>query len=406
MQYTPRRLKFGIFMAPFHRLGENPTLSLQRDLELIQLLDRLDYDEAWIGEHHSASWEIIASPELFIAHAAALTQRIRLGTGVTSLPYHNPYMVADRMVLLDHLTRGRVMLGAGPGALPSDAYQLKLDPVRQRPQMDEALGIIIRLFNGETVSYDSDWIHLRESRLQLAPYTDPYPPVFIASTLSPAGPTIAGKHGAGVLSVSTFLPSGLDLRRQWEMAEESAANNGQTVSRRDWRLMLPIYLADTREEAFRDVSLGAYAFQKEYFDGTLGRPFAYDGPPEQFAQVMAGMGGAMIGTPDDAIDALHQLQDLTGGFGGLLGLQHDWAPTAKVHHSFELFARYVAPHFQGQLTQLNAAHEWAAGMREQLNRNEVGGVTAAFKALDQRPPELVHGVAPQTPAPEATPAGD
>src|SRR5579883_425842 len=168
----PRRLKFGIFMAPFHRLGENPTLSLQRDLELLQLLDRLDYDEAWIGEHHSAGWEIIASPEIFIAHAAALTRHIRLGTGVISLPYHNPYMVADRMVLLDHLTRGRALLGVGPGALPSDAYQLELDPPRQRPQMDEALGIILRLFRGETVSYESDWIHLRESRLQIAPYSD------------------------------------------------------------------------------------------------------------------------------------------------------------------------------------------------------------------------------------------
>src|SRR5947209_7041515 len=93
----PMRMKFGIFMAPFHRVGENPTVALQRDLELLQLLDRLDYDEAWIGEHHSGGWELIGSPEVFIAHAAALTQRIRLGTGVVSLPYHNPYTVAGRI---------------------------------------------------------------------------------------------------------------------------------------------------------------------------------------------------------------------------------------------------------------------------------------------------------------------
>jgi limonene 1,2-monooxygenase len=397
-----QRMKFGIFMAPFHRLGENPTLSLQRDLELIQLLDRLDYDEAWVGEHHSAGWEIIASPEIFIAHAAAQTRHIRLGTGVVSLPYHNPYMVADRMVLLDHLTRGRVMLGAGPGALPSDAYQLELDPPRQRPQMDEALGLIIRLMQGETVSYESDWIHLRESRLQLAPYCDPYPPVFVASTLSPAGPTIAGKHGAGVLSVSTFLPSGLDLKRQWEMCEEAAAKHGKTVSRRDWRLMLPIYLAETREEAFRDVSLGAYGFQKEYFDNTLGRAFHYDGPPENFAEVMASVGGAIIGTPDDAIAAIEKLQDLVGGFGGLLGLAHEWAPTWKVHRSFEMFARYVAPRFQGQLDRLVTAQGWASENRAMLNRNEVGGVTAAFKTLDQQPPERIYGVEPAEAKPNAT----
>src|SRR5207302_8466073 len=100
----PRRLRFGIFMAPFHRMGENPTLARQRDLELLQLLDRLDYDEAWICERHPAGWEIIASPEVFIAHALALTKHIKLGSVVVSLPYHNPHMLADRLLLRDHLS--------------------------------------------------------------------------------------------------------------------------------------------------------------------------------------------------------------------------------------------------------------------------------------------------------------
>src|SRR4051794_36665818 len=104
-------MKFGIFMAPFHRTGQNPTLAIERDLELIVRLDELGYDEAWVGEHHSAGWEIIAAPEIFIATAAERTRHIKLGTGVISLPYHHPLWVADRMVLLDHLTRGRVMFG-------------------------------------------------------------------------------------------------------------------------------------------------------------------------------------------------------------------------------------------------------------------------------------------------------
>ena len=113
----PERMKFGVFMAPFHRVGENPTLALDRDLELIEWLDFLGFDEAYIGEHHSAGWETISSPEIFIAAAAGRTRHIRLGTGVVSLPYHHPYMVASRMVLLDHLTKGRVILGVGPGGL-------------------------------------------------------------------------------------------------------------------------------------------------------------------------------------------------------------------------------------------------------------------------------------------------
>src|SRR5918911_1573012 len=164
----PERLKFGIFMAPFHRINENPTLALERDLELVQWLDTLGFDEVWVGEHHSAGWETISCPEIFIGIAADRTRHIKLGTGVISLPYHHPYMVANRMALLDHLTRGRVILGVGPGALASDALMLGIPAARQRERMDEALGIIIRLFEStEPLSYQSDWFQLSEAVLQL-----------------------------------------------------------------------------------------------------------------------------------------------------------------------------------------------------------------------------------------------
>ena len=156
------KMKFGVFMAPFHRVGENPTLALERDLELIQWLDSLGFDEAYIGEHHSAGWETIASPELFMATAAERTRNIRLGTGVISLPYHHPLMVANRMVLLDHLTRGRVILGVGPGALASDALMLGIKAERQREMMHESLDVIMRLFTEtEPITYKTDWFCVR-----------------------------------------------------------------------------------------------------------------------------------------------------------------------------------------------------------------------------------------------------
>ncbi|MCZ7576025.1 MAG: LLM class flavin-dependent oxidoreductase [Dehalococcoidia bacterium] len=182
MTYRPDRMRFGIFLAPFHRVGENPTVALDRDIELTEFLDRLNFDEAWFGEHHSAGWELIASPELMIAAAAQRTRTIRLGTGVSSLPYHHPFMLADRMVQLDHMTRGRAMFGVGPGALTSDAHMLGIDAITQRQRMDEALGVILRLFRGETVSIETDWFTMREARLQLAPYTHPHMPVAVAST--------------------------------------------------------------------------------------------------------------------------------------------------------------------------------------------------------------------------------
>jgi len=387
MTYRPARLNFGIFMAPFHRVGENPTLALERDLELIDLLDRLDYDEAWIGEHHSAGWELIASPEILIAAAAQRTRRIRLGTGVVSLPYHHPLMVADRMVQLDHMTRGRAMLGVGPGALSSDAYMMGIDPVTQRSRMDESLGAIMRLFRGETVSMEADWFVMREARLQMAPYSVPHMPVAVASTFSPAGPTTAGKHGVGVLSVSTFQPGGLiSLSRTWEMTQDAADKHGQTVSRDDWRLVMPMHLADSREEAIRDVAEGCRLWNESYFVETLGtvRP---DGTG---VESMMEMGGAIVGTPEDAIAAIENMLELSGGFGTLLGLAHEWTTTEKTHHSYELFARYVAPHFQRQIERTSGSREWVSGNRGTIFAPNAAAIGKAFAdAGVVIPPEMV-----------------
>jgi len=387
MTYRPTRLNFGIFMAPFHRVGENPTLALERDLELIELLDRLDYDEAWIGEHHSAGWELIASPEIMIAAASQRTRRIRLGTGVVSLPYHHPLMVADRMVQLDHLTRGRAMLGVGPGALSSDAYMMGIDPVTQRPRMDESLGAIMRLLRGETVSMETDWFVMREARLQMAPYSVPHMPVAVASTFSPAGPTTAGKHGVGVLSVSTFQPGGLiSLSRTWEMAQDAADKAGQTISRDDWRLVMPIHLADSKEEAVRDVAEGCRHWNESYFVETLGTVR----PEGTGVETMMEMGGAIVGTPDDAIAAIENMLELSGGFGTLLGLAHEWATTEKTHHSYELFARYVAPHFQRQIERTSGSREWVSSNRGTIFAPNAAAIGKAFAdAGVEIPPEMI-----------------
>ncbi len=202
-----RGMKFGIFLAPFHRIGENPTLALRRDVELIEWLDELGYTEAWIGEHHSAGWEIIAAPELIIAQAAERTKHIKLGSGVTSLPYHHPLMVAQRWVQLDHMTKGRAMLGCGPGALVSDAYMLGIEPTDQRRRMMESLEAITRLLEcKEPVTMKTDWFEMREARLHLAPYSDPCFEIAVASTITPFGMMAAGKHGLSVLSIGAGLP--------------------------------------------------------------------------------------------------------------------------------------------------------------------------------------------------------
>ena len=380
----PERMKFGIFLGPFHRVGENPTLAIDRDLELIQWLDYLGYDEAWIGEHHSAGWETISSPEIFIGIAADRTRHIKLGTGVISLPYHHPLMVANRMVQLDHMTHGRVMFGVGPGALPGDAYMLGIDPTTQREKMDEAFGIVLRLFTEtEPISYKSDWFELNEAMLQLRPYTKPHMPIAVASVQSPSGVALAGKYGASVLTITVprdpSATGGTNLKFLWDVAEESAAEHDQTVDRFDWRLTVPVHLAESREKAFEEARLGAGRFLREYTEGTNGRKAAFDGPLEEVIDHMAETNSWIIGTPDDCIEGILKLEEQSGGFGGFLVQAIDWAPRDRILNSFELLARYVMPRFQGSLVGLENSNQWAKSRQETLVQGRTRAIDRAHQ---------------------------
>ena len=365
----PQRMKFGVFLAPFHWLGENPTLGLERDLETLQWLDHLGYDEAWIGEHHSAGWETISSPELFIATAAERTKHIKLGTGVISLPYHHPLMVANRMIQLDHITRGRVMLGVGPGALISDAYMLGIEPLTQRPRMDESLGVIMRLLTEtEPITHESDWFTLRRAMTHLRPYTQPHFPIAVAAAQSPSGMQLAGKHGAAVLSLGIRPGSAetVKLDSFWQIALDVAAQHGKTMNREDWRLVIPVHIAESRQEAIEQARAGAARFQRDYFEDTMGFEKTFDGPPDQLIDAMVDSGAWCVGTPDDLVAAIHRLDESSGGFGGLLIMATEWANRQQVRHSYELIARYVMPQFQNSLTNLAASQEWAARERHDL----------------------------------------
>ena len=379
----PPRLKFGVFMAPFHQLGEDPTLALERDLELIQWLDYLDFDEAWIGEHHSAGWEIIASPEIFIGVAADRTKHIKLGTGVTSLPYHHPLMVANRMVLLDHMTRGRVMLGVGPGALVTDALMLGIEPNTQRPRMDEAMGVILRLLTDPSpFTYEGDWFALKDARLHLRPYTQPHFPLAVAAAASPSGMVLAGKYGLGVLSISG--PRGdSTLADYWNIAEQTAAEHGRTVKREEWRLVMQVHLAETREQALAEVRQRAGVYWRDYFEGVMGFPKPFEAEQDEIVDMMNQRRTWCIGTPDDLIATIERLDEQSGGFGGLLVTSVDWATREQIMHSYELIARYVKPRFQGSLVSLAASEEDARRRADQVNAARVEATTRARDAYEQ-----------------------
>ncbi len=382
-----RGLAFGIFLAPFHRVGDNPTLALQRDLELIELLDRLGYDEAWIGEHHSAGWEIIASPELMIAAAAERTKHIRLGSGVTSLPYHHPFLVAQRFVQLDHMTRGRAMLGCGPGALVSDAYMLGIDPSTQRRRMDEALEAIMALLRCDgPVTRKTDWFEMHDAMLHLRPYSDPHFPIAVASTLTPAGPATAGRHGVGILSLGAGMPGGLAaIAGQWRIAEEEAAKHGKTMDRANWRMVMNVHVAETDAAAMEQVRAGERMETASYFEDVLGRP---PGRSEDPLTDGVAAGTTLVGSPDTVARGIQNLLDHSeGGFGGFLFRAHDWADREQSWRSYELFARWVMPRFQQSLDRPQNSRDWAAANRKTIFGPNVAALRKAFTDAGRAVPD-------------------
>lgn len=377
------KLRNGIFLAPFHPIDEDPTLCIQRDMELIEHLDRIGYDEAWVGEHHSAGYEIIASPEVFIAAVAERTKRIRLGTGVVSLPYHNPLTTANRIIQLDHQTRGRVMFGVGPGLLPSDAFQLGIDPSTQRDRMVEGIETILDLFNGKRVTKKTDWFNLVDATIQLRPYTWPHPEVCVASSVTPSGGKLAGKHGFGMLCVAATQTGGYDaLGINWKIANETAAANGKKMDPERLRLVGPVHIAETREQAFANVEFGFHKWQDYFTKINPGGAVQAQGMQGNPVQTLIDQGVIVVGTPQDAIDQIKRLQAKQGEFGCFLQLAHNWANFDATKKSYELWQRHVTPVINGANKGREEAFDWATNP-ERAQKFIGAAMTAAMNTIQK-----------------------
>ena len=381
-----RRIRFGTFLAPFHSVRENPTLALERDFALVEQLDRLGFDEVWVGEHHSGGMEIVASPEIFIAAVAERTRRIRLGTGVVTLPYHHPFLVAERINQLDHQTRGRTMFGVGAGALPYDADMIGVDVARIRDMMTEALDAILPLLDGETVSRRTGWFELREARLQLAPFTRPRVELAIPSVVSPSGPRAAGKYGMSLLSTAATTRAAFEaLPETWEICAGEAEAHGRVADRARWRLVGPVHVAETRERARANVRFGIQEWLR-YFAQVGHLPLDATGEGDVDAEIDALIDSriATIGTPDDLAAQIERLERQSGGFGVFLDMAHNWADFAATMRSYELIARYVMPRFDGRGGRQEEAWRWAMEKKPALAERRQAGIDRAIRDLNPR----------------------
>lgn len=369
------RVKFGVFIPPQNVVGLNPTLAIKRAIQLAEHLDQLGFDEIWFGEHHSGGAELVASPELMIAAAAQRTSRIKLGTGVISLPYHHPFQVAERMVQLTHMTGGRVMFGAGPGQLPTDAAMLGIDTTELRPRMEESLDAILRLFAGERVTAKSEWFTLQDAVLQLLPYGDLE--VSVVGTVSPSGPKLAGRHGVGLLSLAATDPTGNDqLPVHWQIVQEESERTGNVVCRDQWRLMGPMHVAETVDKAISDCEYGL-RWHYEYLSHIT--PSAIDVPEStaELASLLNESGRGVIGTPDMAAAQIQRLIDRSGGFGTYLFQGFDIANWSDTLRNFELFAEEVMPRFNGTLGSVQRSYEHVLDETETNRASTAAARTAA-----------------------------
>jgi limonene 1,2-monooxygenase len=267
-------------------------------------------------------------------------------------------MLADRMVQLDHMTRGRAMFGVGPGALVHDALKIGIDPDAQRQMMYDSFDVIVRLLRGESVTRKTDWFNLTDAQLQLRPYTKPTMELAVAAARSPSGSFLSGKYGVGMLSIGGTSQMAMERHTEnWGLYEETARANGHVPDRKNWRVVGLMHIAETREQARRNVQFGVQAFANYFRDVATFPIIPPDVPDPTDWLIESGTG--CIGTPDDAILYIERLIEGSGGFGVMCELAQNWADWEATKRHYELMARFVHPHFQRSRELLQGSYEYA-----------------------------------------------
>ena len=354
-------MEVGYFTMPLHPPGSNLTQTLDDDLEQIITLDRLGYSEAWIGEHFTAQWENIPAPDLLIAMALGLTENIVLGTGVTCMPNHNPFMVAHRIAQLDHMAHGRFRWGVGSGGFPGDFTVFGFDAKsgEHRTMTRDALDLVLKLWDDPTpgVYEHKFWrftvpepIEEYGLAFHLKPYQKPHPPIGVAG-VSPKSDTLvlAGERGYIPMSINIVPVS--TLVTHWESVQQGASVAGRTPDRSQWRIAREVYVADTAEEARKEALEGVLARDFEnYFLRLLPHSRMMDliktdpdMPDSDVTPEYLVDNIWLVGTPDDVAAKIRDIHAEVGGFGVLLAMGHEWQPKEKWLRSMSLLVDEVMP---------------------------------------------------------------
>ena len=356
-------MEYGLFIMPLHPPRRPVADTYDDDLQTLIAAEQLGYSEAWIGEHFTSAWKNIPCPDLLIAKAAGRTERIRLGTGVVLMPFHNPLEVALRAATLDHLTRGRLMLGIGSGGIDGDRRAFGIDPTGPEAAAltREGIDVVEKAWAGEPFRYEGRFFKYDvpapndalQTGILLRPYQQPHPPIAIAGvSRSSAGLALAGERGWIPLSTNFLQPD--VLRLHWASIASGAEKAGRKPTRRTWRIAREIYVADTHDRAIRDARDGAMAraFSEYMLPLVAGGPYGLQAfkptegeVPDSAITIDYLIENVwIVGSPDECAAKLRGLYESVGGFGTVLMIGHDWHPhREKWQRSMELFAETVMP---------------------------------------------------------------
>jgi alkanesulfonate monooxygenase SsuD/methylene tetrahydromethanopterin reductase-like flavin-dependent oxidoreductase (luciferase family) len=354
-------MRYGYFMMPMHVPGASLGVTLQTDLAQVERLDELGFGEAWVGEHFTAEWENIPAPDIFIAAALQRTSRIQLGTGVSCLPNHNPFQLAHRIAMLDHLARGRFFWGIGSGGFPGDFEVAGIDPstgVQRQVAIDTVDAVLALWADPEPGKYQQHgWTFIvptPDLRIQrhvfLKPYQQPHPPIAVAGVTEKSETlSLAGERGWIPMSINFVTPR--VLTSHWDSIAAGAARAGRAPDRGTWRVCRAVHVAETDEQA-----------RREALDGALGRDYG-----QYFLPLLSqtrGLGGMkleesmsdaditleylcdnvwLVGSPATVAQKIRDLHAAVGGFGGLLIGATDWPDASIWDRSMRLFATEVIP---------------------------------------------------------------
>ena len=363
-------MKLGTFMMPLHPPQREPWQTYTEDREAIVLADRLGYSEALVGEHVTDLAENVTSCLMFLASLATETKAIVLGSGTINVPNSHPAAIAAQVAMIDHLLRGRFLMGISPGGLMSDAEVFGNLGKDRNAMLVEAMDMVLDIWRGEppynlsgkffSVTTEKTKIVEIGQGAILKPYQKPHPPIVVTAVAPHSkGVTEAAKRGWTPISANFLLPEW--VASHWPKYQEGCNAVDNKASPEDWRIAKSIFVADDDKVAKRygHSAEGPYHF---YFKQLIRKLVGLGGRANLFkldqsepdASITADrMTPRLViaGTVNSVVDQILAFREKVGPFGTLYYPCHDWLDPALGKRSMQLMAEQVMPRVNAALKE-------------------------------------------------------